>query len=69
MGNGPGQEMELRNKNRRIEGLKLTETLDNYAETGKEYTKIIAQIILENKLADFEPVTLTKSKKVIEINS
>ncbi len=60
---------ELRNKNRRIEGLKLTETLDNYAETGKEYTKIIAQIILENKLADFEPVTLTKSKKVIEINS
>jgi len=60
---------EFRNKNRRIEGLKLTETLDNYAETGKEYTKIIAQIILENKLADFEPVTLTKSKKVIEVSS
>ena len=60
---------DFRNKNRRIEGLKLTETLDNYAETGKAYTKIIAQIILENKLTDFEPVTLTKSKKVIEINS
>ncbi len=59
----------LRNKNRRIEGLKLTETLDNYAETGKEYTKIIAQIIKENRLTDFEPVTLTKSKKVLEINS
>ena len=38
-------------------------------ETGKEYTKVIAQIIKENRLADFEPVTLTKSKKVIEINS
>ena len=60
---------ELRDKNRRIEGLKLTATLDNYAETGKEYTKIIAQIIKENKLTDFEPVTLTKSKKVIEVNS
>ena len=60
---------ELRKKNRTIAGLKLTETLDNYAETGKEYTKIIAQIIKENRLADFEPVTLTKSKKVIEINS
>ncbi len=59
----------LRNKNRRIEGLELTETLDNYAETGKEYTKIIAQIIKENRLTDFEPVTLTKSKKVLEINS
>ena len=61
--------IELRKKNRTIAGLKLTETLDNYAETGKEYTKIIAQIIKENRLADFEPVTLTKSKKVIEINS
>ena len=61
--------IELRKKNRTIAGLKLTETLDNYAETGKEYTKIIAQIIKENRLTDFEPVTLTKSKKVIEINS
>ena len=60
---------DLRNKNRKIEGLKLTATLDNYAETGKEYTKIIAQIIKENRLTDFELVTLTKSKKVIEINS
>ncbi len=60
---------DLRSKKTRIAGLKLTETLDNYAETGKEYTKVIAQIIKENRLTDFEPVTLTKSKKVIEINS
>ena len=60
---------QFRSKNKRIEGLKLTETLDNYAETGKQYTKVIAQIIKENKLTDFEPVTLTKSKKVIEITS
>ena len=60
---------DLRDKNRRIAGLKLSETLDNYAETGKQYTKVIAQIIKDNRLADFEPVTLTKSKKVIEINS
>ena len=61
--------IELRNKNRNIAGLKLTATLDNYAETGKEYTKIIAQIIKENRLTDFEPVRLTKSRKVIEVNS
>ena len=61
--------IELRNKNRNIAGLKLTATLDNYAETGKEYTKTIAQIIKENRLTDFEPVRLTKSKKVIEVNS
>ena len=61
--------IELRNKNRNIAGLKLSATLDNYAETGKEYTTIIAQIIKENRLTDFEPVTLTKSKKVIEVNS
>ena len=60
---------DLRSKKTRIGGLKLSETLDNYAETGKEYTRVIAQIIKENRLADFEPVTLTKSKKVIEINS
>ena len=61
--------VQLRNKNRRIAGLKLTETLDNYAETGKDYTRIIAQIIKENRLTDFEPVRLTKSKRVIEVNS
>ena len=54
---------ELRQKNKKISGLELTKTLDNYAETGSEYTKILAQIINQNRLMDFELVTLTNSGK------
>ena len=54
---------ELRKKNQKVSGLKLTETLENYAETGSEYTKILEQIITQNKLMDFEPVKLTSSTK------
>ena len=39
----------------------LTKTLDNYAETGSEYTKILEQIIVQNRLMDFELVRLTSS--------
>ena len=60
---------QLRDDSQKLDSLLLADQLDNYAETGKEYTKIIAQIIKENRLTDFELVTLTKSKKVIEINS
>ena len=57
---------ELRDKNKRISGLELTKTLDNYAETGSEYTKILTQIIIQNRLVDFEPVRLTSSSKTKE---
>ena len=52
---------ELRDKNKRISGLSLTKTLENYAQTGSEYTKILAQIIKQNRLMDFEPVKLANS--------
>ena len=58
----------LRDKNKKIDGLELTKTLDNYAESGKEYTKILAQIILQNRLMDFEPVRLENSVKKQELN-
>ena len=51
----------LRNKNKEITGLSLTKTLENYAQTGSEYTKILAQIIKQNRLMDFEPVRLANS--------
>ena len=54
---------DLREKNKKITGLILTKTLDNYAQTGSEYTKILEQIINQNKLMDFELVRLTNSKK------
>jgi Bax protein len=59
----------LREKNKKISGLELTETLNNYAQTGSEYTKILNQIIRQNRLSDFEPVSLINSVKNIELSS
>ena len=53
--------LSLRLKRKPIKGMKLIHTLDNYAETGVEYTKILAQIIEQNSLEDFENVKLTNS--------
>ena len=59
----------LRDKNKKIKGLELTDTLNNYAQTGSEYTKILNQIIKQNRLMDFEPVRLVSSVKKIELSS
>ena len=59
----------LREKNKKISGLELTDTLNNYAQTGSEYTKILNQIIRQNRLTDFEPVSLVNSVKKIELSS
>ena len=59
----------LRDKNKKIKGLELTETLNNYAQTGTEYTKKLNQIIKQNRLMDFEPVKLVNSVKKIELTS
>ena len=61
--------MVMRQKNKNISGLELTETLKNYAQTGTEYTKILIQIIKQNKLTDFEPVRLVNSVKQVELSS
>ncbi len=60
---------KLREKNKRISGLDLTDTLKNYAQTGSEYTKILNQIITQNNLSDFERVKLVNSVRQIELNS
>ena len=59
----------MREKNKDIKGLELTETLKNYAQTGSEYTKILNQIIKQNRLTDFETVKLVNSVKKIELSS
>tara|TARA_A100001015_G_scaffold292720_1_gene368389 strand:+ start:1582 stop:3114 length:1533 start_codon:yes stop_codon:yes gene_type:complete len=61
--------LTLRDKNKKIKGLDLTETLNNYAQTGSEYTKILNQIIKQNRLMDFETVRLVNSVKKIELSS
>ena len=59
----------LRSKNKLISGPKLIHTLDNYAETGKEYTKTLGKIIDQNSLTDFENVKLANSvvKKELDL--
>ena len=59
---------QLRDKNKKIHGLKLTKTLENYAQAGSEYTKILAQIIVQNRLMDFEPVRLENSIQQRQLN-
>ena len=59
----------MREKNKDISGLELTETLKNYAQTGSDYIKILNQIIRQNRLTDFEPVRLVNSVKQIELSS
>ncbi len=58
----------LRERKKKINGLELTKTLDNYAQTGSEYTKILSQIIVQNRLMDFEPVRLANSITRKELN-
>ena len=59
---------DMRESNKKISGLELTKTLDNYAQTGNEYTKILKQIIVQNKLTDFELVRLENSIEKKELN-
>ena len=47
----------------------MTGTLKKYAQTGSEYTKILNQIITQNRLSDFEPVKLVNSVKQVELKS
>ena len=49
---------QLRDDNKKLDSLILAEQLKNYAETGKEYTKILKQIIQQNSLKDFDEVKL-----------
>ena len=60
---------QLRENKKKITGLKLTDTLKNYAQTGSEYTKILNQIITQNQLTDFEPVKLVNSVNQVELKS
>ena len=49
---------QLRDDNKKLDSLKLAEYLENYAQTGTEYTKVLKQIIQQNQLQDFDEVKL-----------
>ena len=60
---------QLREKKKDLNGLELSKTLSNYAQTGNEYIKILAKIIIQNRLMDFDPVKLANSvQKKQELN-
>jgi len=49
---------DLRDKGQKLNSMILTKYLDKYAETGKEYVKILQQIIRQNDLEDFDDAKL-----------
>jgi len=57
---------ELRSQGKKLDSMILTEYLDKYAETGKEYVKILQQIIRQNDLTDFDDAKLLPSSKNLE---
>jgi len=57
---------ELRDEGKKLDSMILSEYLDKYAETGKEYVKILQQIIRQNDLTDFDDAKLLPSSKDLE---
>jgi Bax protein len=51
----------MRDNDEQLDSLILADYLNKYAATGKEYTKIIKQIIKQNFLKDFDKVKLLPS--------
>jgi Bax protein len=54
---------ELRKQNKKLAGIELIHELENYAQTGKKYTKILEQIIKQNDLDELETVTIDDFKE------
>ena len=50
----------------KLNSLELVDYLDKYAETGKEYVKILKKIIEQNSLTDFDEVKLLPSSKKLK---
>ena len=50
----------------KLNSLELVSYLDKYAATGKEYTKILKQIIEQNKLTDFDDAKLLPSSNKLK---
>ena len=57
---------ELRDEGKKLDSLVLSNYLDKYAETGKEYVKILQKIIKQNSLTDFDDAKLLPSSIDLE---
>ena len=56
----------LRNRNKPLDSLILSNHLDKYAETGTEYIGVIQKIIKQNNLKDFDEARMLPSSKDLE---
>jgi len=57
---------ELRDKGKALDGIILSDYLDKYAATGKEYIRILQKIIKQNQLTDFDDAKLLPSSMDLE---
>ena len=57
---------ELRDEGKKLDSIILSEYLDKYAETGKEYVRVLQQIIKQNNLTDFDDAKLLPSSINLE---
>ena len=57
---------ELRDQGKKLDSMILTEYLDKYAEIGKEYVRVLQQIIKQNNLTDFDDAKLLPSSINLE---
>jgi Bax protein len=57
---------ELRDNDEKLDSLILAKYLDQYAETGVEYTIILKKIIKQNSLTDFDDVKLLPTSKKLK---
>ena len=55
-----------RDNETKLNSLELVDYLDNYAETGKEYTVILKKIIEQNTLTDFDDVKILPSSEAVK---
>jgi Bax protein len=57
---------ELRDEGKKLDSMILSEHLDKYAEIGKEYVRVLQQIIKQNNLIDFDEAKLLPSSINLE---
>ena len=57
---------ELRDQKKKLDSMLLSEHLDKYAETGKEYVRVLQKIIRQNQLTDFDDARLLPSSIELE---
>ena len=57
---------KLRDAGEELDSIVLSEHLDKYAETGKQYVKILQKIIEQNNLKDFDNAKLLPSSLQLE---